>query len=106
MAALLAILVGTFTVIGNTFAKAWAEKGSVTSYALMLAFFLASSLTYPLAIKQGKLSVTTAAINVCVLLATALIGIFLFKERPGTMRVVGILLACASIVLLMYPQPA
>ncbi len=106
MGALLAILVATFTVVGNAFAKAWAEKGGAAAYAAMLLFFAASSLTYPLAIKQGKLSVTTAAINVCVLLATAAIGILLFKERPSAMRVAGILLACASIVLLTYPQPA
>ena len=71
-----------------------------TLYALIIAIpMIIGLIAYYSAIARGPVSVVTPIYGLNAMV-TAFLGIFILREKVSTMRVLGLILAVASIVLL------
>ncbi len=104
MGHLLAFLSALTTLFGDITAKVWADKNNHAFFALTILFYLAASVTFPLALKFGKLSVINAFASVIIVVLTTLAGIFLFKEKLAPLQFIGIGLGIIAIILLVVGE--
>ncbi len=96
----LAIVTAIVTIAGNITAKVWADNNKTSMFAITLAFYIASSIAFPLALKYGKLTVLNAFATVFIFLLTSAAGIFYFKEKLTTFEMIGLGLAFLGVLFL------
>jgi glucose uptake protein len=103
---LLALATGVFTLLGNVFAKEWSLKRGVTLFTLACVSYFISALVFMFALRYGGLVVLNAISGLATLVATAVIGVLLFKEIISTPQMIGLFLGVTAIVLLTIPRHA
>lgn len=95
------LLSAVFFGVGEYYSKIWAMNPSVKLALIMIFMYFIGTLTWMPAMYHGKiLSVVGSIWNVLSLLTTCFIGIVIFKEALTTLKIIGILFAVASIILL------
>lgn len=107
VSSLVIILIGTMVTIPVIYTYLFFTQKSIlpkrkiyTFYALMVSIPMVISLfAYYSAIARGPVSIVTPIYGLNAMV-TALLGIFVLREKISVMRVLGLILAVASIVLL------
>jgi len=107
ISSLVIILIGSIAIVPVIYTYLFFTHTSVlpkrkiyTVYSFIISIPLAIGLiAYYLAIDRGPVSVVTPIIGLNAVI-TALLGIFVLREKVSVMRVLGLILAVAAIVLL------
>ena len=96
----LAFISSLATLVGDVTAKLWVQRNQSWLFLLTLAFYMVSSLTFPLALRFGKLTIINAFASVTIVILVSLAGIFMFKEKITGWQLVGLILGILAIALL------
>jgi len=100
------LLTATFGIIGNVFAKEWANKPNKTLYVLAVCAYIAGSLIFPLSLKYGSLTLLNTLAALIPLITTVAIGLWWYKESLSSLNVIGIGLGIIATILLSIPAKA
>lgn len=96
----LAIVTAVVTIGGNFTAKLWAQTNKPWLFVATMAFYIASSIAFPYALRYGKLNVLNAFATAFIFILTSALGIYYFKEKLTTLELLGLVLAFSGVLLL------
>ena len=88
--------------LGSILLKRFADTGSLGALSLSFAIFAASNLAYAWVIRSG-LGTGVVASSMLQIMIMAALGVLVFGERMNPVQLLGVLLAAASIFLILYP---
>lgn len=95
-----ALLTAALGLVGNVFAKEWANAPSSRLYLLAISFYIAGSLVFPLALRHGSLTILNTLAAIVPLVATIGIGIWYYNEPVSPLGMLGLALGVVACVLL------
>ncbi len=95
------IISALFFAAGEFLSKKFALEPKWTSVAFVLIAYMLGILSWlPAILQKNQLSIVGVIWSVLSLLATVLIGVFIFSEKLSVLGVIGVVTAFISIVLL------
>lgn len=90
-----------FYAAGEILAKIFANTPSTKTGIMAVVFYTLNAMCFLPAIKKfNSLSVLGTIWNVCYVIVTLIVGIFIFHEPLTTIKVVGLIFGLVSIILL------
>lgn len=98
---LFVVITTSFFVAGNYITAQWARTNN---NLLWIPVFISACLGYVLfgfLIKRSNLSISTGLVDAILVIASILIGLFIFKDLISAKQLIGLILACIAVVLLI-----
>ena len=100
----LAFISSLATLVGDITAKLWVQKNQTWLFVVTLAFYMVSSVAFPLALRFGKLTIINAFASVTIVILVSLAGVFMFKEKITGWQLAGLILGILAIALLAFGE--
>jgi len=103
---LLVLMSGVCTLVANIIGKEWSLRHAPVLFVLSVLTYFFGSILFLLALKFGGVGVLNAISALLPIVATAVVGIFWYKEIVTTPQMVGLAFGIAAIFLLTIPRHA
>ena len=97
----LALATASFFVFSNSLTGIWAKTHQWWLWIPICLAACVGYFTFGVLMKQANLSVSTGLVDTLILICSIIVGVFLFRDVLTARQIIGLSLACASVIILM-----